>query len=411
MHRSPPVKILAIFVGVAFALGQPPAAADPKVSGRTLRGPQSEKVRAGLEEGLRPVAGMEEQDRIRASFPSDPRSTLNRDEILRKTRDGLMDRLRPLIEKLYEEMPGVTYPGGRRIPLDLLWSRVRRMVNGLVSGTRDQYVFWVQEEVIPDDEQLYRDIQTYAVAEGRPLWDLATQLYSFLYSYSELPKKGWPERTVRSIQLAGLPRLVPIGWLERFAEQRGVGVAEAWEHIRRHWEDPEVTWPVPEEEFPGPGAGMEEAERTEIRLRVLEALHEVTEGRELRWQLAGPSVVRRYPGLIALDRYLGHFSLDLGGSDTGLAVETLVGQREKISAATYYGTEEEHTHFDSLARPRGISAGPGPIRVETPSFQSFLQQILANLTLRTEEEFRQHVREKGVNLQHLAADLERLAAA
>lgn len=261
MRPPPLVKILAIFVSVAFALEVPPAAADPKVSGGTLRGPQSEKVSAGLEEELA-QAGMEELGRVRASFPSDPASVLKRDELLRRTRSALMDRLRPLIERLYEseELPPITSPEGKRIPLDVIWSRIDRMVSGFVSGSHESYLFWVQEGMIPDDDQLYREIQRYQVPEDSQLWDLATQLYSFLYSYAGLPRKGWPERTVRSIQLTGLQRLVPLKWFERFAETRGVPVAEAWEHIRRHWEDPEGTWPVPEEELPGQGAGMEEAE-------------------------------------------------------------------------------------------------------------------------------------------------------
>lgn len=144
---------------------------------------------------------------------------------------------------------------------------------------------------------------------------------------------------------------------------------------------------------------------------MLDALHKVTEGRQLRWQLAGPSVVQRYPGLIALDHYLNHFTLDQGESKTGLVVETLASQREKVSEVTYYGTVEEHAHFDSLAKSRGISAGPEPIRVEAPSFQDFLQRILANLIGSGEREFLELVREKQVNMQQLAADLERLGAA
>lgn len=153
-----------------------------------------------------------------------------------------------------------------------------------------------------------------------------------------------------------------------------------------------------------PSAGLEEKEIRQAQKQVEVAMDLLTAERALRWQVIGLSVARQHPALRLLDSSVWPgIRVDPGGDGTGLLADEL--ERQGIREATYYGTAEEHRVFNEIASPRGVSSTPVPPGSLT--FAVFLQQLLENLTALKEAQ----MRELGVNLQRLAADLELLEKA
>lgn len=156
---------------------------------------------------------------------------------------------------------------------------------------------------------------------------------------------------------------------------------------------------------------VSEAELQEAKLRVRYALSLLTAESALQWQVAGMSVVARYPAVEFLDRYLLHFQIDPGGVGSELLAESLRLQHPPAEHAVYYGLPEEFNHFKIFSERRGIFPGEKPIEPGTLAFDVFLKQMLSNLTGLPEEDLFHRLLEINYPLSRLAADLELIGQA
>jgi len=164
--------------------------------------------------------------------------------------------------------------------------------------------------------------------------------------------------------------------------------------------------------FYGPASGLEELKAAERRVeRALKALLDHEHRGALRRQVIGPSILRDYPFLAALN-YTRHLSvvIDPGGDQTEGIVRALADQAEVLRVGVdYYGNPDDVTNFLKYTARHGISFRENHRLAVNPNPAELLRQILSNMTDLTPYAVERRLSDfVGVSLEQLAQDLETL---